>query len=72
MSSAQKDIETYEGKGYTLLDETDVAGIHVLLFEKSSEGVVKEETQKNRQQSECRLRLCLPRAWGPACSFNCR
>jgi hypothetical protein len=34
MSSAQKDTETHQREGYTLLDETELGGIHVLLFEK--------------------------------------
>jgi hypothetical protein len=36
MSSAEKDTKTHEGDGYTLLDETEMAGIHVLLFEKTA------------------------------------
>src|ERR1700686_5510476 len=34
MSSAQKDTETHQREGYTLLDETELGGIHILLFEK--------------------------------------
>lgn len=36
MSSAEKDTKTHEGEGYTLLDETEMAGIHILLFEKTA------------------------------------
>jgi len=34
MSSAQKDTETHQREGYTLLDETELGGMHILLFEK--------------------------------------
>jgi hypothetical protein len=34
MSSAQKDTETHQREGYTLLDETELGGIQILLFEK--------------------------------------
>jgi hypothetical protein len=37
MSSAQKDTETHQREGYTLLDETELGGIHILLFEKAAE-----------------------------------
>jgi hypothetical protein len=36
ISSAQKDTETREREGYTLLDETELGGIHILLFEKTT------------------------------------
>jgi len=34
MSSARKDTETHQREGYTLLDETESGGVHILLFEK--------------------------------------
>jgi len=37
MSHAQKDAETHQREGFTLLDETEF-GAHILLFEKTSEG----------------------------------
>jgi len=40
MSHAQKDAERYQREGYTLLDETEF-GVHILLFEKTSEGTNK-------------------------------
>jgi hypothetical protein len=40
MSHAQKDAETHQREGYTLLDETEF-GVHILLFEKTSEGTSK-------------------------------
>ena len=40
MSHAQKDAERYQREGYTLLDETEF-GVHILLFEKTSEGTSK-------------------------------
>jgi hypothetical protein len=40
MSHAQKDAETHQREGYTLLDETEF-GVHILLFEKTS-----DETRK--------------------------
>jgi hypothetical protein len=40
MSHAQKDAETHQSEGYTLLDETEF-GAHILLFEKTSEGARK-------------------------------
>jgi hypothetical protein len=46
VSSAQKDTETRESQGYTLLDEADAGGFHVLLFEKVTETAVTEETKK--------------------------
>jgi hypothetical protein len=36
MSHAQRDAETHQHEGYTLLDETEF-GAHILLFEKTSE-----------------------------------
>jgi len=46
ISSAQKDTETHESQGYTLLDEADAGGFHVLLFEKITETPATEETKK--------------------------
>lgn len=40
MSHAQKDAETHQREGYTLLDEAEF-GIHILLFEKTSAGASK-------------------------------
>jgi hypothetical protein len=40
MSHAQKDAETHQREGYTLLDETEF-GMHILLFEKTTEGTSK-------------------------------
>jgi uncharacterized protein DUF4410 len=34
MSSAKKDTETNQREGYTLLDETELGGMHILLFER--------------------------------------
>jgi hypothetical protein len=41
MSSAKKDTETRQREGYTLLDETELGGIHVLLFEKVADDAKK-------------------------------
>jgi hypothetical protein len=40
MSHAQKDADTHQREGYTLLDETEF-GAHILLFEKTSEETTK-------------------------------
>jgi hypothetical protein len=40
VSHAQKDAETHQREGYTLLDETEF-GAHILLFEKTIEGTSK-------------------------------
>jgi Domain of unknown function (DUF4410) len=40
MSNAQKDTDTHQREGYTLLDETEF-GAHILLFEKTSEEMTK-------------------------------
>ena len=37
MANAKKDTEKHQGEGYTLLDETELSGIHILLFEKAAE-----------------------------------
>jgi hypothetical protein len=39
ISSAQKDAETHQREDYRLLDETEFVGVHILLFEKTTEGV---------------------------------
>jgi hypothetical protein len=36
MASAKKDTEKHQREGYTLLDETELSGIHILLFEKAA------------------------------------
>lgn len=41
MSSAKKDTETHQREGYTLLDETELGGIHILLFEKVADDAKK-------------------------------
>jgi hypothetical protein len=41
LSSAQKDIETHQREGYTLLDELEYVGVHILLFEKPVEEAKK-------------------------------
>lgn len=46
LSSAQKDTENHEREGYTLLDETDAAGFHILLFEKATEKMETDVTKK--------------------------
>ena len=46
LSSAQKDIENHEREGYTLLDETDAAGFHILLFERATEKMETAVTKK--------------------------
>jgi hypothetical protein len=38
ISSAQKDAEKYQSDGYTLVEETEHNGLHLLLFEKAVEG----------------------------------
>jgi hypothetical protein len=40
MSHAQKDADTHQREGYTLLDETEF-GAHILLFEKTIEETTK-------------------------------
>jgi hypothetical protein len=40
LSNAQKDANTHQADGYTLLDETEF-GAHILLFEKTSEETTK-------------------------------
>jgi hypothetical protein len=39
ISSAQKDTETHQREGYTLLDETELGGVHILLFERVADDV---------------------------------
>ena len=46
LSSAQKDIENHEREGYTLVDESDTAGLHTLLFEKATEKMEADVTKK--------------------------
>jgi hypothetical protein len=41
ISNAQKDIATRQREGYTLLDEVEFVGIHILLFEKPAEEAKK-------------------------------
>ena len=41
MANAKKDTEKHQREGYTLLDETELSGIHILLFEKSVEDAKK-------------------------------
>jgi hypothetical protein len=41
MANAKKDTEKHQREGYTLLDETELSGIHILLFEKSAEDAKK-------------------------------
>ena len=41
ISSAQKDTEKHQGEGYTLLDETELGAMHILLFEKTIEEAKK-------------------------------
>ena len=37
MANAKKDTEKHQSEGYTLLDETELSGIHILPFEKLAE-----------------------------------
>ena len=39
ISNAQKDVEIHQREDYRLLDETEFYGVHILLFEKTTEGV---------------------------------
>jgi hypothetical protein len=41
ISNAQKDIENRQREGYSLLDEVEFVGIHILLFEKPFEEAKK-------------------------------
>jgi hypothetical protein len=41
ISSAQRDTETHQREGYTLLDETELGAVHILLFEKVADDAKK-------------------------------